>query len=339
MTAAAMQILRCLSVHNETAGIKTFVFAPETGRPIDFAAGQAMTLALRIDADRLMRTFSIASAPGGDTIELTIKAHAGGRVTSWMHDNIGPGTLVEASGPRGNFVLGSGLERVAFISAGSGATPLMAMLRSMTGSDQDVVWFHAARNPDDILFAGGLAAMQRQMPRLRVAVSVSRPTPGWFGYTGRVSRRLLSTAIPDLTGREVFCCGPSGFMDAVKLAHAAEGGRTERFHIEHFHAPTPLLPVPAVATSGSAAIPFRITLQNGKSFEATADETILEAATRQTVVIPCGCASGLCGTCRVHKVSGDVMMRHNGGLSPEEEAENYILACSSRPLSDVTIAL
>lgn len=336
MTQAPTRMLRCVTVRDETADIRTFVFRSVDLQPIPFAAGQALTLVLPVDGERLMRTFSIASAPADEAVEITVKAHPAGRATPWMHRNIVPGMTIEATGPRGGFVLGPDIPaRIAFVSAGSGATPLMAMLRSMTDADADVAWFHAARTPADILFASDLAILQRRMPRLRVAVAVSRPAPGWFGYHGRVSRRLLSTAIPDLGRRDVFCCGPEGFMEAVKLIHAAEGGSLARFRIEHFHAPAAAVrPATAPELTGVA---FTVTMPGGKAFRATADETILEAATRQAVVIPCGCASGLCGTCRVRRLSGAVAMRHNGGLSPEEEADDYILACSSRPLSDVTI--
>ncbi|HEX7390842.1 MAG TPA: iron-sulfur cluster-binding domain-containing protein [Acidiphilium sp.] len=337
MTGRPMHMLHCLAVRDETADVKTFVFRAADGHPVAFSAGQAMTFALPVDGERLMRTFSISSAPGNAAVEITVKAHPHGRATPWMHRTIVPGVMVEATGPRGGFVLGDSVpERIAFISAGSGATPLMAMLRSVTNTEADIFWFHAARTPADVLFAADLAALQRRMPRLCVAVTVSRPEPGWFGYHGRVSRRMLSAAAPDLGRRDAFCCGPERFMDAAKLIHAAEGGNPARFHIEHFHAPTaverPVFP------PGLPNAAFTVTIPGGRTFRAAADETILEAATRQAVVIPCGCASGLCGTCRVRRLSGTVAMRHNGGLSPEEEAEDYILACSSRPLSDIAIS-
>jgi len=168
-----------------------------------------------------------------------------------------------------------------------------------------------------------------------VAVTVSRPEPGWFGFTGRLGRRLVSVALPDLGRREAFCCGPAGFMEEARLVHAAEGGERTRFHIERFAAAAPVAspPVPDAPAGG-----FLVTLGE-KRFTARPGETLLQAATRQAVVIPCGCAAGLCGTCRVSLVSGDVAMHHEGGLSADEEAEGYVLACSSRPCSDVTLAL
>jgi ferredoxin-NADP reductase len=331
--------LAVVEIRPETHDIKTFVFRPEGGVPA-YEAGQSMTLRLTIEGETLFRTFSLVSAPGqGETVSMTIKAHEKGNATRWLHEHLSVGDVIEGRSPRGRFTIaGRQSDAIALVSAGSGASPLMAMLRHLaaTAPDVDVAWFHAARTPADILFASELADLQRRMPKLKVAKLVSSPAPGWFGFAGRLNRRLVSVALPDFGRREVFCCGPGGFMEEARLVHAAEGGRRDLFHVEHFGAVAPAapLPIPSEAPEQGFAIRFE-----GKTFKARADETLLEAATRQNVVIPCGCASGMCGTCRVSLVEGEVTMQHEGGISAEEEAEGYILACSSRPRSDVTIAL
>ncbi|MGQ3027177.1 MAG: 2Fe-2S iron-sulfur cluster-binding protein [Ferrovibrionaceae bacterium] len=328
-------LLDCIAVRDETPTVKSFALRPrETG--FCHLPGQAVTLALDIAGETLYRTFSIASAPGGETIELTIKRHPQGRATGWLHQVLGPGMTVSASGPVGRFVL-DGAGPVAFVSAGSGASPLMAMLRHLaaTAPGTDVAWFHAARDEEEVVFARELTALQRQLPKLSVSVVLSRPGPGWFGYRGRLGRRLLSVAIPDFARRRVYCCGPDGFMQAARLIHAAEGGAKDDFHIEHFGA-APKAPDVLVGETDASTV--EVTLGE-RSFPVAPTETILEAATRRQIVIPCGCASGICGTCRVKIVTGEVTMRHNGGLSPEDEAAGYILACSSRPRTDVTITL
>jgi ferredoxin len=125
-------------------------------------------------------------------------------------------------------------------------------------------------------------------------------------------------------------------MQTAKLIHAAEGGPADRFHIEHFAPSRPAEPAIEVPEALEAA-PFMVRFGD-KTFGAGPNETILEAATRQQIVIPCGCAGGMCGTCRIRKLTGDVEMRHNGGISPAEEAGGFILACSSRARSDLTLA-
>lgn len=329
------RLFDCVAIRDETPTIRTFVLRPRDGG-FSHLPGQAMTLALDVGGTKLYRTFSIASAPGGDTIELTIKRHPEGRATTWLHQALNPGMTVAATGPVGRFVL-EGDGPVAFVSAGSGASPLMAMLRHLaaTAPGTDIAWFHAARDAGELVFGPELAELQRRLPRLSASVTLSRPAPGWFGYRGRLGRRLMSVAVPDFGRRRVYCCGPDSFMQTARLIHAAEGGLAADFHIEHFAAP-PAAPVAAVIATDTPAA--TVTLGE-RSFPVAPTETILEAATRRQIVIPCGCAAGICGTCRVTLVSGEVAMAHNGGLSPEDEAAGYILACSSRPKTDVTIAL
>jgi ferredoxin-NADP reductase len=333
--------LTCIAVRDETPTIKTFVFRVEGETGFRHEAGQALTLALAVDGETLYRTFSLSSAPGPDGIvEMTVKAHPAGRVTPWLHRTLLPGSVVQARTPKGRFTLARRVgERLAFVSGGSGATPLMAMLRHLAATDpsRDVAWFHAARSPDEALFAAELTRLQHMMPNLSVSVSVSQAMPGWFGLRGRLSRRLISVAIPDFARRDVFCCGPAGFMDEAKLVYVAEGGRKEAFHTEAFGPTASRTPTaPADPETDAATHQLRI---GDRLLQVLQDETILQASLRQGVVIPCGCGQGLCGTCRVAKVSGEVEMRHQGGLAPEEEAGGYILACSTKLRSDAEIQL
>ena len=333
--------LRIVEIRPETHDVKTYVFKP-VDKALHYLAGQSLTLRLPIGDAGLHRTFSMASAPGSETISMTIKAHPHGRATGWMHETLKAGAVLEASGPNGRFTLDLASEgELAFVSAGSGASPLMAMLREIAvrQPERDVAWLHWARTPDDLLFVDELANIQRDYRNLRVAMCVTQATPGWFGFLGRPRRATLSAAVADFGRRAVFCCGPDGFMEAVRAIHGAEGGNHRQFHIEYFG--TGRGDVTATQQKQStltADHSFLVRLGN-KLFTARSDETLLAAATRENVVIPCGCAAGICGTCRVHLVTGSVDMQHNGGLPPEDEASGIILACSSRPVTDLEIRI
>ncbi|HEV2673603.1 MAG TPA: iron-sulfur cluster-binding domain-containing protein [Aliidongia sp.] len=333
--------LTCRAIREETAAIKTFVFEPS--QPMAHEAGQALALSLSVDGTPLTRTFSISSAPeDGGLIEVTVKAHAQGIAGPWLHRNLAVGHRIEARRPFGRFTLARRRPDapLALISAGSGATPLMSMLRQLarTTPRADVTWFHTARAASEILFAAELVRLQESMPNLRVAVTLTVPGAGWFGYRGRATRRLLSVAVPDLARRDTFCCGPHGFMDEVKLIFAAEGGPPDHFHTEAFRPrsqPSAGERLPAPMADGP-----EFALRIGERVLGMhAGETILQAALRQGVVIPCGCGQGLCGTCRIRMVDGTVDLRHQGGISAEDEAEGFILACSSRAHSDIAISL
>lgn len=322
--------LTCVAVRDETPTVKTFVLTPSDNMPDAALAGQSLTFRLEIGGDVLWRTFSIASAPGLP-IEVTVKRHSGGRATVWMHETLSPGHHLEAGTPRGRFTLtGDPGRPLAFISAGSGATPVMAMLRDLDrrGATLDLAWHHAARTSDEILFATELAAFQARHQGLQVTVALSAPEPGWFGLSGRASRRQMAAAIPDLGRRDVFCCGPAGFMEAIKLIHAAEGAPRERFHSESFHALSPAASPSEAEAVGRVRPSFPLEI-GGRTITVEAEETILRASLRQGVVIPCGCAQGICGTCIVKARKGRFRMNHQGGLSPDEEAAGYLLACST----------
>jgi ferredoxin-NADP reductase len=302
-----------------------------------------VTLALNFEGETLYRTFSLSAPPRLDgVVEMTIKAHPSGRATAWLHRTVQPGSILQGRAPRGRFTLARRAgEKLAFVSGGSGATPLMAMLRHLAANDPkaDVAWFHSARSPDEVLFAAELARLQEIMPNLSVSVTVSQATPGWFGLRGRLSRRLVSVAMPDFARRDVFCCGPTPFMDEAKLVHAAEGGRKEAFYTEAFGpttSPSPPAPAPVDPDAEAASYELRV---GERTLQVRGDETVLQASLRQGVVIPCGCGQGLCGTCRVTKISGEIEMHHQGGLAPEEEQSGLILACSTKLRSDAEIRL
>jgi glycine betaine catabolism B len=332
--------LRLLSSTAETADVRTFTFESVGSTLPAYRPGQAMTLVLDIDGRPTLRSFSLAAPPDRDGfLRMTIKSQPKHGATRWMHDHLRRGATVEARGPHGRFVLPEVVPaRLALVSAGSGASPLMAMLRHLeaTAPETDVAWVHAARTAADILFVTDLARLQAVMPRLTVTVTLSRPAPGWFGYRGRVTRRLLASAVPDLGQRTSFCCGPHAFMSEVRRIHAAEGGGADDFHVEHF-SPAPASVESTLKERAPSARACRVRM-GGKTFTVEPGESLLEAATRQVVVIPYGCASGLCGTCRTRLLEGEVVMRHQGGLAPEEEAEGFILACSARPLTDLVLA-
>lgn len=337
--------LTCIARRDETPGVITFRL--RGAAPLDWQAGQALMLKVPLPGGAVWRSFTISGGSDG-AAELTIKAQAAGGATRWLHDQLVPGTAIAARPPRGQFTLalwqGGPL---AFVSAGTGATPMLAMLRALAETDPgaDVAWLHCARSPADVLFAAELAALQARMPGLAVTVSVSRPGPGWFGYRRRLSRRMLATALPDLGRRTVFCCGPQGFMAEARLIHAAEGGARGRFHTESFGGAAAPAPQPAAPGSPPETQPespeetaFRLTV-GPRDLAIRSGESVLQASLRQGVIIPCGCGEGMCGTCMVRLVSGEVRMAAQGGITAEEQAQGYILACSSHALSDLRLAL
>ena len=390
--------LEVLAVIDETADVKTFVFRPEGGGWFSYKPGQFVTLELPVPGGPVWRTYTLSSTPTRPfSASVTVKAQAGSIGTRWMFDTLVPGMTLTASGPAGHFSHWNHLaERYLFLSAGSGITPMMSMLRTMadTAPASDVAFLTCGRTPGDLLFRDELEMLARQMPNLELGLMVERKGAAdrWHGLTGRIDMARLKFLVRDYRQREIFCCGPEPFMAGVRLMLEDAGFDMRHYHEESFGAPSKAqsqvqsqaqilapTPVPAqapatastakpVAAAGAdgrvlsqaqGAAPTATTpaqdgtapagyagdgvrLQFSRSDATTMcapGTTLLEAARAAAVRIPAACEAGMCGTCKVKKTAGDVTMAHNGGITDEEIASGYILACCSHPLTAVTLEI
>ena len=178
--------------------------------------------------------------------------------------------------------------------------------------------------------------------QLRLTVEEADPFRAWPGYKGRLSQIMLGLMAPDYLEREVFCCGPEPFMQAVREMLVSLGYDMAHYHQESFGAP--------VATEGDAPVHDDVSPTAGVEAEITfatsgvtaacaQTDTVLAVAKRAGLNIPSGCTFGLCGTCKVKKTAGEVHMVHNGGISDEDVADGFILACCSHPLGRVELAV
>ena len=343
------QLLECISVTTEGPDVMTFGFKADKDSWFRYLPGQFVTLELPVKADDpVMRTYTLSSTPSRPfSIAVTIKAQASSIGTRWMFDNLKPGMKLKAFGPLGDFsfVRHPG-EKYLFISAGSGITPMMSMTRWMAdcAPQTDVSFLSCARQPDDLLFRDELENISRNMPNLNLGfiVETHAPRHSWHGLRGRIETSKLALLAPDFRERTVFCCGPEPFMRGVKSMLESVGFDMNRYHEESFqpaNAPDPAeLAIRAGAGEADAAAVSTVTFtMAGKDAKCQPGQTILQTARSAGVRIGAACEGGLCGTCRVMKISGEVEMNHNGGILDDEIDEGYILACCSRPIGDVQI--
>ncbi|AVH45357.1 hybrid-cluster NAD(P)-dependent oxidoreductase [Agrobacterium tumefaciens] len=353
------ELLRVVNVVDEAPDVKTFTFCAEMPALFSYRAGQFLTLELPTPSGALLRTYTISSTPSRPmTISITAKAQAASLGTRWMFENLKAGTSVKAIGPAGHFTLELAKRaKFLFVSAGSGITPMMSMLRWLGDvyPSADVSFLHCARSPEDVIFCTELGLLARSMPNLRIGVVVEQPGAGnsWTGLVGRLDLAKLSALFPDFHEREVYCCGPQPFMHCVRDLTLSNGVPDENYHEEAFTFPSPPI---AVASQVAAVIEDRIAVaEPAREFEAASmpvrftisdteqacgqDETLLQAARKAGVRVLSVCEMGLCGTCKVMKRSGNVMMEHNGGITDDEIQEGYVLACCSRPTTAVEIEI
>jgi ferredoxin-NADP reductase len=337
-------LLECVAWTPEAPDVMTFTFkADRPGHWFRYMPGQFITLELPVGPEPLLRTYTLSSTPSRPyTVAVTVKAQKNSIGTRWMFENLKPGMKIRAIGPLGDFsyVKHPG-EKYLFISAGSGITPMMSMTRDMADRqpDSQISFIHCARSPDDIIFRWELEYLARYLPHFQpgfIVENVGR-SQLWSGLRGFIDKAKIALLAPDFLDRTVFCCGPDPFMATVRESLAGAGFDMSRYHEETFQPVAPVAPV--VVHEGEEGAPAHKVRFAMAGKEATCEPgfTVLQTARAAGVRIGAACESGLCGTCRVMLLSGEVDMNHNGGILDDEIEEGYILACCSRPKTDIEV--
>jgi ferredoxin-NADP reductase len=370
--------LVCCQVRQETHDVKSFFFRAPSGRAFVFEPGQFITLELEIDGESINRCYTISSPPTRPhTISITVKRVPGGKVSNWLHDNLHAGNEVRVLGPSGEFTCARHPARkFLFLSAGSGITPLMSMSRAHheLGEDSDIVFVHSARTPDDIIFARELDLIASNQAHFRTAFVCERvgARTNWPGVTGFLTLPLLKLIAPDYLEREIFTCGPTPYMQAVRNLLDEGGFDRSHYHEESFsfetvsevaaqlttaHVADALQSIGAPVTAdsfieareeapGFAPAPVSIETEtrfkvsfakSNREIECGSGQHVLDAAKKAGVRLPASCTQGMCGTCKVKLVSGEVAMKHAGGIRQREIDQGMVLLCCSKPLSDLVV--
>lgn len=347
-------LVNCRKVIQETHDVRTFCFSMPTPVLFFFKPGQFVTLELNIDGQRVMRSYTISSAPSIPySFSITVKRVPGGVVSNWLHDNLKEGDELAVHGPVGQFnCIDYPAKKVLLLSGGVGITPVMSMARWFfdTNSDVDMVFAHSARTPRDIIYRAELDYMSTRIENFKLHLICEKNEVGqaWSGYRGYLSTAMLQLLAPDFLEREVFCCGPTPYMRAVKQLLQAAGFDMSRYHEESFGA-TPAEDIAEAeahanrheeAGDHTEVAGFVVNFpENGKSVTVAAETTVHVAASKAGINIPKACGMGICGTCRVKVLCGEVEMNDNGGLTEDEIADGYILSCCSKVKTNLEVEL
>ncbi|MEJ2045249.1 MAG: hybrid-cluster NAD(P)-dependent oxidoreductase [Reinekea sp.] len=345
--------VRCVRVIEETHDVRSFCFMAEQPLIFFFKPGQFVSLELEIDGEPIMRSYSMSSSPSVPySFSITVKRVPNGKVSNWLHDNMVEGTDIFVHGPVGFFnCIDYPANKVLFLSGGVGITPIISMARWHfdTNADVDMVFVHSARTPSDIIFKRELEHMCSRVPNFALHIICETYSRGqsWDGYRGYLDEQKLNMIAPDFMDREVFCCGPKPYMDAIKQVLKAVGYDMSRYHEESFGEDlTPAVQEAIKEAEADAEELSGIEVKNefevvfsktGKSIAVPAEETVHTAAAKLGIHIPKACGMGICGTCKVMKTDGEVIMEHNGGITDDDVEEGYILSCCSVPKGTVVI--
>lgn len=336
-----------------THDVKTFELRAGWMTAVDFAPGQYVTM--RIPELGLERCYSISSAPFGTNIfTITVKRVPGGVVSTHLHDDVRVGDQLYVDGPYGLFSTSfHQAERHLFLSAGSGITPIMSMVRSLLarqgGFGTDIVFVHSASSPIDIIFRAEFEQLA-EAAGVRVTILCSRDSEAeaWAGRRGRIDASTLDEVVPDAADRETFVCGPGPYMEAVRPLLAEAGVAAARMHEESFVFATS--PADRLAKAGARAkaagsgvvggtgvshvVEFAV---SGRVVDCDESTTVLDSALDAGLSVPSSCSEGACGTCKSVLVSGEVEMKHAGGIRRKEIAAGKFLPCCSTPLTDIVV--
>lgn len=314
---------QCTEVIDATADVKALRFVDDSGEPLVYKPGQFVTLELELAGQKMYRSYTMSSSPANPAyFELTVKRVEGGLVSNWLCNHIKPGTSLSMSGPHGKFTCApKPRKKLLFLSAGSGVTPMLSMARWVrdTQQDCDVVFFHCARTGKDLIFGEEVAAMQAGTKRFVQHISLTRSTrtDKWRGLKGYLDAKMLNRIAPDHAEREVYICGPEGFMDTGKTLFEDAGFNMRHFHEERFGNAN------AVQPSGGTLC----FANSGLDVDCSGTQSMLDVATQAGINIASACRTGDCGECKVRKISGEAAMANSAGLAPYEVEQGYVLTC------------
>jgi stearoyl-CoA 9-desaturase NADPH oxidoreductase len=299
---------RVEAVHRETPDSVTLVLRPGRGFP-RHQPGQYVRLGVDVDGVRLWRSYSLTSPPGyaGGRISVTVNAVPDGAVSTQLVRRTRPGMLVHLDLPTGDFVLPRPLPaKVLFVTAGSGVTPVMGMVRSLLPGLMDVVVVHSAATRDAVVFGAELRALAAS-GRIRLIERHTRAD-------GRIKPADLEGLVPDLFERDTWACGPNGMLDDLET-HWADAGVADRLHTERFR-PT------VIAGGDGGAVTFT---RAGTVVEAGGAEPLLDAGEAAGVLMPSGCRMGICFGCVLPLRQGAVRDLRNGQVTTAEPGDNVLV--------------
>ena len=332
--ATARPPARVVTVARATPGTVTLTLRPGPGWTTH-TAGQHVALTAPVDGARRTRCFSISSSPrrADGLIELMIKANGHGGVSDHLVRRAQVGDRIDLGPPAGDFVLPAACPpHVVLVSAGSGITPVLAMLRSLAdeGASQAVSFLHYARTPADVIAADDLAAIARRRPDWRVVVAHTggaAPGAGPDAPTGRFRPEHLAGLLPGAAGAPTWVCGPAGLAGAVTDARRSLGV-TAPVHVERYQLG---LETPAGATG--ARVRFT---RSGVEVDDDGRPLLLQAEA-YGLRPAFGCRAGQCHTCVHRKPTGAVRDVRTGDVTDEPDA--LVQLCVSVPEGNVEIAL
>lgn len=313
-----------VDVRRETEDSASVTIKPGWGFAADYQPGQYVGIGLRVDGRWHWRSYSLTSVPVRNqrNITITVKATPEGFLSTHLVNGVEPGTIVRLAAPKGDFALPNPPpEKVLFVSAGSGITPLMAMLRSLRAREQhpDIVHIHSAPSAEAVIFHDELRDMESKWPAYQLRLQLTQSD-------GHVDFANLDEVVPDWTERSTWACGPTAMLDEVEKVWGT-AGLDGQLHTERF----------AIARTDKGGEGGTVTFEiSDKSIHIDGATSLLEAGEKVGIQMPFGCRMGICQTCVLPVESGYVRDFRSG---EEHGAGDRINTCVSTASGDCTLTI
>jgi ferredoxin-NADP reductase/MOSC domain-containing protein YiiM len=353
--APGFRPLAVAAIDHESADVLSLTMQSPDGQPLQTALpGQYVVLRLHRNAGGapLFRSYSLSGPLSGERYRISVKIEPHGAAGTYLRDHVRVGDVLEVSSPRGSFILQSAERPVALLSAGIGATPVLAMLHSLAAarSTRQVLWLYGTRDRQHHPFAAEVRRLMLALTHGRSYVCYSRPgsrdtMAEGFDASGHLSRSVFDQ-VEFPREADVYLCGPIRFMADMKEGLAVLGVAPERIHVEIFNGSESMTPG-VVGAATRAPHPPEHDAKTGAlvsfarsgiaaHWNATAYQSLLELAEACDVPVRWSCRTGVCHNCESGLVSGAVVY----GPEPlEKPAEGNLLVCCSQPIRDVVIDL
>lgn len=335
----------------ESRDALSIVFEQPRDKPVQYKAGQFLTLIIPVNGKEVRRAYSLCSSPYVDKdLAVTVKRVDGGLMSNWLADHLKVGLQVKVMEPMGQFTTEYSKDHkrhLIMFAGGSGITPMMSIIKSILAQEPDsiVSLIYCNRDIDSIIFKDALDQMQTQDEgRLHVIHVLDNAPMNWQGYSGLLNHEMLTKLferVPDwgIDNTTYLMCGPEGMMKNVDSLLAMRHIPKEKIFKESF--------VQGIIDKDQKKEEVAVASEELKEREVTIrydgqeykvmvppDKGILESALDQGIDLPYSCQSGLCTACRGKALSGKVRLDEEEGLSQSERAEGYVLTCVGHPLTD-----
>jgi ferredoxin-NADP reductase/MOSC domain-containing protein YiiM len=338
----------------ESSDVISLVLEPTDGRPLARPLpGQFVAVRLRPapEAPALIRSYSLSGELGAERYRVSVKHEPHGAASAYIDEKLQIGDVIEISAARGSFTLAPGATPVVLLSAGIGATPVLAMLHALAAeaSPRDTWWIHGAHSGREHSFAEEVRTLLKALPRGRSHILYSTPDPADrpgvdFDARGRLNMQVLQRLAVPHDG-DFYICGPQSFMNDLTAGLAAWGVVRSRIHTEIFGAGPSVTPGVAAAPrrpphvpSGPASTgPLVSFARSGLSVRwGSTYNSVLELAEACDVPVRWSCRTGVCHTCETALVTGTV----NYAPAPiDAPGDGNVLICCSKPQGDIVVDL